>query len=85
MIYLTNDIVVGEPSKEDLQNFNLPPVDNDNNDDMPDLIPFDNDPINDRSSELTPQSDQGPTGTHNDNQTDESPPMPLIMDKSPFN
>ncbi|PSR87280.1 hypothetical protein PHLCEN_2v5214 [Hermanssonia centrifuga] len=76
VIYLTDDIVAGEPSPEELQNFNLPPVDDDN-DDMPDLIPFD-DPIDDRSPKLTPQSDQGPTETHNDNQTDESPPISPI-------
>ncbi|THG97811.1 hypothetical protein EW026_g4270 [Hermanssonia centrifuga] len=79
VIYLTDDIVAGESPKEDLEKFDLPPVDDDDNDDMPNLIPFD-DPINDRSPELMPQSDQGPTETHNDNQTDESPPIPPISE-----
>ncbi|PSR82397.1 hypothetical protein PHLCEN_2v6078 [Hermanssonia centrifuga] len=78
VIYLTNDIVAGEPSKEDLQNFDLPPVDDDDNDNMPNLIPFDDNPIDDRSPELTPQIDQEPTRTSNDNQTFESPPIPPI-------
>ncbi|PSR75502.1 hypothetical protein PHLCEN_2v9098 [Hermanssonia centrifuga] len=78
VIYLTNDIVVGEPSKKELQNFDLPPVDDDNNDNMPDLILVDDNPIDDRSPKLTPQSDQGPTGTHDDDQTDESPSIPPI-------
>ncbi len=65
VIYITNDIVMGEPSKEDLQNFNLPPV-VDNNDDMPNLLPFDDDPINDRSPNIMPQEQpQGPPMTMN--------------------
>ncbi len=47
VIYLTNDIVAGEPSMEKLQNFNLPPVDDDDNDNMPNLIPFGIDSIDD--------------------------------------
>ncbi|PSR91970.1 hypothetical protein PHLCEN_2v4796 [Hermanssonia centrifuga] len=51
---------------------------------MPDLIPFNNNPIDDRSPKLTPQSNQEPTRTSDDDQTDESPPEPLIS-KSRFN
>ncbi len=64
-------------SSHDLQNFDLPPV-NDDNDNMPGLLSVDDHPIDDRSPDITPQEKQEPTRASNDNQTDELLPEPPI-------
>ncbi len=68
VIYFNNSIVAGESPNTNIQEFDLPPVDDD--DDMPNL---NDNPIDDRSPNHTPltkEDKQEPTTSISNNHTD---------------